>query len=150
MSDEYTEQDRANEGCCWDYVRQLCKGAGCLCNCHATNEEILLSDRATLRREIERERQAFAALTTASTTRINALTARIDSAEHALLKILREAVWESRLTEWRKHGVAAVGSQPTPHEACREIREIARRALRDIGAEAERWDTRNARCAACS
>mgnify|MGYP003405951808 CR=1 FL=1 len=48
----YTEQDRANEGCCWDYVRQLCPGGGCLCNCHATNEEILLSDCATLRRQV--------------------------------------------------------------------------------------------------
>ena len=94
MSDEYTEQDRANEGCCWDYVRQLCPGSGCLCNCHATTEEILLSDRATLRRQydemvndnarlsaaITRERQAFAALTLASTERIDALTAERDAA----------------------------------------------------------------------
>lgn len=58
---EYTEQDRHNEGCCWDYVRQLCPGGGCLCNCHATNEEILLSDRATLRRQVVTLRSQLAA-----------------------------------------------------------------------------------------
>ena len=67
----------------------------------------------------------------------DALTARIDRSERALLDILREAAWEARLTEWRKHAVTAVGTQPTPHEACREIRDIARRVLHDIGAETE-------------
>ena len=55
--------------------------------------------------------------------------ARRQRAENALLEILREAAWESRLTEWRKHSVTAVGTQPTPQEACREIRSIARAAL---------------------
>ena len=55
--------------------------------------------------------------------------ARRQRAENALLEILREAAWETRLTEWRKHGVTAVGTQPTPQEACREIRAIARAAL---------------------
>ena len=94
-------------------------------------------DAVVLLAEVARERQAFADLTRASAERIDALTARIDRAEHALLDILREAAWEPRLIEWRKHAVTAVGTQPTPHEACREIREIARRALHDIGAEAE-------------
>ena len=61
MASEYTEQDRHNEGCCWDYVRQLCPGGGCLCNCHATNEEILLSDRATLRRQVDTLQSQLAA-----------------------------------------------------------------------------------------
>lgn len=34
-SSEYTEQDRHNEGCCWTWTRDLCKGKGCLCACHA-------------------------------------------------------------------------------------------------------------------
>lgn len=50
---EYTEQDRHNEGCCWDYPRQLCRGGGCLCDCHATAEQVLLSARATLRRQYD-------------------------------------------------------------------------------------------------
>ena len=73
--------------------------------------------------------------------RIAALTAERDAAlaraEAALVGILREACWAWRLTEWRKHSVTAVGTQPTPQKACREIREIARHALEAIGAEAE-------------
>jgi acyl transferase domain-containing protein len=79
----YTAQDRANEGCCWDYIRSHCPSGGCLCNCHATNEEILLSDRASLRREVDRERQAFAELTTASVARINQLTADLAASRAA-------------------------------------------------------------------
>lgn len=56
-------------------------------------------------------------------------TARRQRAENALLEILRAGAWEARLTEWRKHSVTAVGTQPTPQEACREIRAIARAAL---------------------
>ena len=55
--------------------------------------------------------------------------ARAERAEAALLEILGVAAWEARLTEWRKHGVTAVGTQPTPQEACREIRAIARAVL---------------------
>ena len=33
-SDEYTEQDRHNEGCCWDYPRDQCPGRRCKCVCH--------------------------------------------------------------------------------------------------------------------
>jgi hypothetical protein len=70
-------------------------------------------------------------------TRIAALEGERAAAETALLEILRESCWAWRLTEWRKHSVTAVGTQPTPQEACREIREIARQALEAIGAEAE-------------
>ena len=86
-SDEYTEQDRRNEGCCWDYVRQLCAGGGCLCNCHATNEEILLSDRATLRRQYDEMVSDNARLT----GRIKTLE---DDLEHALASVgaFRQAI----------------------------------------------------------
>jgi hypothetical protein len=34
MASEHTEQDRHNEGCCWDYPRDHCPGRRCKCVCH--------------------------------------------------------------------------------------------------------------------
>jgi len=36
---EYTEQDRANEGCCWDYPRDQCPGRRCRCVCHVVKAD---------------------------------------------------------------------------------------------------------------
>lgn len=55
----------------------------------------------------------------------------------AMLEILRWSAWQVRLNDWRQHRVTAVGTQPTPDDACREIRAIARQALHDIGTEAK-------------
>lgn len=61
------------------------------------------------------------------------LLAEVERLEAALREIISESKWEARLTEWRKLVVTPVGSQPTPHQALREIREIARAALAEQG-----------------
>lgn len=111
MSDSvYTAQDRANEGCCWTYYRDHCPGGGCLCDCHATNEEILLSDRARLRREVDRERQAFAELTTASVARIEQLTARAEAAEQQAARL------RAALRDFESNGIRADCNPTVPLE----------------------------------
>lgn len=62
-----------------------------------------------------------------------AAEAEVERLEAALREIISESKWEARLTEWRKLVVTPVGSQPTPHQALREIREIARAALAEQG-----------------
>ena len=57
--------------------------------------------------------------------------------EGMMLDILRWSAWQVRLNDWRKHSVTAVGTQPTPQDACREIGALARQALHEIGTTAE-------------
>lgn len=54
---------------------------------------------------------------------------RAAALEAQMLEILRWSAWQVRLNDWRQHRVTAVGTRPTPDNACREIRAIARAAL---------------------
>ncbi len=95
-TDEYTEQDRHNEGCCWAWQRDQCKGQGCLCVCHAPGEP----ERATyfdLVREIEGYRQRSRDEDTAR-IRLNAARIKAEAERDALagqVERLREALGEA-------------------------------------------------------